>query len=69
MNRPIRELMEEDPVEGAACALASMAVLPREQRHLLMRIARRKYISEADAAALTDDALSVLIDLTDTPEV
>lgn len=69
MSRPMKELMEEDPVEGVACAMATMGALPREQRHLLMRIARKKYISEADAAALTDDALSVLIDLTDTPEV
>lgn len=69
MNRPMKELMEEDPIEGVACGLAAMAALSREQRHLLMRIARKKYISEADAVALTDDALSVLIDLTDTPEV
>lgn len=69
MSRPMKELMEEDPIEGTACALASMAALSREQRHLLMRIVRKKFFSEADAAAITDDALSVLIDLTDTPEV
>ena len=68
MSCPMKKLMEEDPVEAAATAMASMGALPREQRHLLMRIARKKWISEADAAAITDDALSLLIDLTDTPD-
>ena len=46
----------------------SLAALPMAQRHLVLKLAMEGFISEADAKALTDDALSVLIDLTHTPE-
>lgn len=47
----------------------SLAALPMAQRHLVLKLAMEKFISEADAKALTDDALSALIDFTEATEM
>lgn len=47
----------------------SLAALPMTQRHLVLKLAMEGFISEADAKALTDDALSALIDFTEATEM
>lgn len=47
----------------------TLAPLPMAQRRLVLKLAMEKFISEADAKALTDDALSALIDFTEATEM
>ncbi len=62
------EITPGDLLAAAWTQTPSLALLDRKERHQVSRIARKGFLLEADVNALSDAALSVLIDIIDAPE-